>query len=136
MAFISLSKIAAKTGRISQSQHVTATQIKRGTGAIEMGFRLSRGAMDETGISIGDRVDVLFDADTNQWMIKKIEEGGFGVSGQKNKNGGYSTCAIRLTWRLGFPRFSDDDDANIKLLSKDSLTQLRKGEIVFQLSDE
>ncbi len=39
--------------------------------------------MDETGITIGDRVDILYDKEENQWMIKKISEGGFGVSGQK-----------------------------------------------------
>ncbi len=30
-----------------------------------------------------DRVDILYDKEENQWMIKKISEGGFGVSGQK-----------------------------------------------------
>ncbi|EQU17779.1 hypothetical protein G852_04974, partial [Escherichia coli HVH 200 (4-4449924)] len=34
--------------------------------------------MDETGITIGDRVDILYDKEENQWMIKKISEGGFG----------------------------------------------------------
>ncbi len=53
MAFISLSNLAAKTGRIIQSQCVTATQTKKSTGAVELGFRLSKSAMDETGITIG-----------------------------------------------------------------------------------
>ncbi|WP_252383204.1 hypothetical protein, partial [Escherichia coli] len=101
MAFISLSNLAAKTGRIIQSQCVTATQTKKSTGAVELGFRLSKSAMDETGITIGDRVDILYDKEENQWMIKKISEGGFGVSGQKNKHGGYSSCAVRLTLRPG-----------------------------------
>ncbi|WP_263057123.1 hypothetical protein [Pantoea agglomerans] len=136
MAFISLSNLAAKTGRIIQSQHVTATQTKKSTGAVELGFRLSKSAMDETGISIGDRVDILYDKDENQWMIKKISEGGFGVSGQKNKHGGYSSCAVRLTLRPGFPRLSEDEDENKKLLSDDSITQLSEGVIIFRLGDE
>ena len=134
MAFISLSNLAAKTGRIVQSQHVTATQTKKSTGAVELGFRLSKTAMDETGINIGDRVDVLYDKEDDQWMIRKISEGGFGVSGQKNKNGGYSSCAVRLTLRPGFPRLSEED--NKKLLSDDSLTRLSDGEIIFTLGDE
>ncbi len=77
---LSLSNLAAKTGRIIQSQCVTATQTKS-TGAVELGFRLSKSAMDETGITI--IVDILYDKEENQWMIKKISEGGFGVSGQK-----------------------------------------------------
>lgn len=56
---------------------------EKSTGAVELGFRLSKSAMDETGITIGDRVDILYDKEENQWMIKKISEGGFGVSGQK-----------------------------------------------------
>lgn len=134
MAFISLSNLAAKTGRIAQSQHVTATQTKKSTGAVELGFRLSKTAMDETGINIGDRVDVLYDKEDDQWMIRKISEGGFGVSGQKNKHGGYSSCAVRLTLRPGFPRLSEED--NKKLLSDDSLTRLSDGEIIFTLGDE
>ncbi len=136
MAFISLSNLAAKTGRVVQSQHVTATQTKKSTGAVELGFRLSKSAMDETGIAIGDRVDILYDKDENQWMIKKISEGGFGVSGQKNKHGGYSSCAVRLTLRPGFPRLSEDEDENKKLLSDDSITQLSEGVIIFRLGDE
>nr|WP_192967361.1 hypothetical protein [Edwardsiella piscicida]ATV90666.1 hypothetical protein [Edwardsiella piscicida] len=136
MAFVSLSTLAAKTGRIAQTQHVTATQTKKHTGAVELGFRLSRSVMDETGISIGDRVDILYDKEENQWMIKKISEGGFGVSGQKNKRGSYSSCAVRFTLRPGFPRLSEDDDENKKLLSDDSLTQLSEGVIIFKLGDE
>jgi len=135
MSFVSLSNLAAKTGRVVQSSNVTATQTKRISGAEELGFRLSKGVMDETGIMIGDRVDVLYDKEENQWMIKKISEGGFGVSGQKNKHGGFSSCAVRLTLRPGFPRLSNEDETK-KLLSDDSFTQLSEGVIIFRLDDE
>lgn len=137
MAFVSLSNIAAKTGRIAQSNHVTVTQNKRAkTGAVELGFRLSRSAMDAAGINIGDRVDILHDDESSLWMIKKINDGGFAVAGQKNKAGEYSSCAIRLTMRPGFPRLSDDDNASIKQLSQDSDTQMEEGQIIFKLGDE
>ncbi len=136
MPFISLSNLAAKSGRIAQSNNVAVTQSKRATGAVELGFRLSRSVMDETGIDIGDRVDILHDAESSLWMIKKIVEGGFAVAGQKNKAGEYSSCAIRLTLRPGFPRLSDDDDAAIKQFSQDSDTQMEKGQIIFKLGDE
>lgn len=136
MAFVSLSTMAAKTGRMVQSNHVTATQTKRATGAVELGFRIGRTAMDATGIETGDRVDILYDSESSLWMIKKIPEGGFGVAGQKNKAGEYSSCAIRITLRPGFPRLSDDDDASVKQFSQDSDTQMEKGQIIFKLGDE
>ncbi|MFT8212044.1 MAG: hypothetical protein ACMZI0_18360 [Symbiopectobacterium sp.] len=76
MAFVSLSNLAAKTGRIAQSNNVTVTQSKGATGAVELGFRISRSVMDETGINISDRVDILYDGESSMWMIKKIPEGG------------------------------------------------------------
>ncbi|MEH0875744.1 hypothetical protein QM999_13765 [Pectobacterium cacticida] len=136
MAFVSLSNLAAKTGRIAQSNNVTVTQSKRATGAVELGFRISRSVMDETGINIGDRVDILYDSESSMWMIKKIPEGGFAVAGQKNKAGEFSSCAIRLTLRPGFPRLSADDDASVKQLSQDSDTQMEKGQVIFRLGDE
>ncbi|EAA3682157.1 hypothetical protein Q6W56_003839 [Salmonella enterica] len=136
MAFVSLSTMAAKTGRMVQSNHVTVTQTKRATGAVELGFRIGRTAMDATGIETGDRVDILYDNESSLWMIKKIPEGGFGVAGQKNKAGEYSSCAIRITLRPGFPRLSDDDDASVKQFSQDSDTQMEKGQIIFKLGDE
>ncbi|QXN64051.1 hypothetical protein [Serratia fonticola] len=136
MPFISLSNLAAKSGRIAQSNNVAVTQSKRATGAVELGFRLSRSVMDETGIDIGDRVDILHDAESSLWMIKKIVEGGFAVAGQKNKAGEFSSCAIRLTLRPGFPRLSDDDDTMVKQFSQDSDTQMEKGQIIFKLGDE
>ncbi|EOF5156994.1 hypothetical protein ACK1FV_003578 [Salmonella enterica] len=136
MAFVSLSTMAAKTGRMVQSNHVTVTQTKRATGAVELGFRIGRTAMDATGIETGDRVDILYDNESSLWMIKKIPEGGFGVAGQKNKAGEYSSCAIRITLRPGFPRLSDDDDASVKQFSQDSVTQMEKGQIIFKLGDE
>ncbi len=71
MAFVSLSTMAAKTGRMVQSNHVTVTQTKRATGAVELGFRIGRTAMDATGIETGDRVDILYDSESSLWMIKK-----------------------------------------------------------------
>lgn len=136
MSFISLSNLAAKTGRIAQSNNVAVTQSKRATGAVELGFRLSRTVMDETGIDIGDRVDILHDPESSLWMVKKILQGGFAVAGQKNKGGEYASCGIRLTLRPGFPRLSDDDDASVKQFSQDSDTQMEKGQIIFRLGDE
>ncbi len=52
----------------------------------------------------------------------------------KNKHGG--SCAVRLTLRPGFPRLSEDEEDNKKLLSDDSFTQLSEGVIVFRLDDE
>ncbi len=136
MAFMSLSTIAAKSGRMVQSNHVTVTQRKRIAGSVELGFRISRGAMDTTGIEIGDRVDILYDSESSVWMIKAVLEGGFGVAGQKNKSGEYSSCVIRITLRPGFPRLSDDDNASVKQFSQDSETKMGTGRIIFKLGSE
>ncbi len=136
MAFISLSTLAAKSGRLAQSRNIVVTQSKRATGAVELGFRLNRAVMDATGIYIGDRVDILYDAESSLWMIKKIPEGGFAIAGQKNKGGEYASCAIRLTMRPGFPKLTENDDEQVKKFSQDSDTQMEKGQVIFSLGDE
>lgn len=136
MAFVSLSTMAAKSGRVVQSNYVTVTQRRRTAGSIELGFRISRTAMDTTGIEIGDRVDILYDSESSVWMIKAVLEGGFGVAGQKNKSGEYSSCVIRITFRPGFPRLSDDGDISVKQFSQDSETKMGTGRIIFKLGDD
>lgn len=136
MAFVSLSTMAAKSGRMVQSNYVTVTQRRRAAGSVELAFRISRGAMDTTGIEIGDRVDILYDNESSMWMIKTVLEGGFGVAGQKNKSGEYLSCVIRITLRPGFPRLSDDDDISVKQFSQDSEIKMGTGRIIFKLGDE
>ncbi|EQA9887542.1 hypothetical protein ACX96Q_005234, partial [Klebsiella pneumoniae] len=82
MAFLSLSKMAAKSGRIIQTNSVVASQITKKNGSIELSFRLNRQAMDKMKVAVGDKVDVLHDPDSDLWMIKKlVSDDGFTVSG-------------------------------------------------------
>lgn len=137
MAFVSLSDLAAKHGRLSQTSYVMVSQSTRGeSDTIELTFRLSAHAMDKMGVKIGSKVDILYDKDESLWMIKKMPEGngGFSLSGQKNKSGHYSTAAARLTWRQGFPLLSEEERTKtVKKGSVDADTRFEQGAIIFKL---
>lgn len=135
MGFISLSDLASQTGKGRQKSLVTATQVKRASGAVEIGFRLSIKAMNAIGVQVGDRVDVLHDPESSLWMIKKIDNDGFAVAGTKNKQGGYSSGAVRFTVREGFPKLSEADDEQIKRSSVDDEVVMKDDSIVFRLSE-
>lgn len=140
MAFKSLSDLAARHGRLSQTSYVMVSQSMRaGSGALELTFRLSAHAMEKIGARIGSKVDILYDEDADLWMIKKMPEGngGFSLSGQKNKAGHYSTAAARLTWRQGFPLLTNEDEDREKTVKKGSVderTVFDDGSITFKLA--
>lgn len=137
MSFVSFSEIASKRGRHSQSSYVMASQSKRGgSESLELTFRVSALAMEKMGVGIGSRVDILHDSKHDLWMIRSMpgEKGGFGISGQKNKSGYYSTGAVRLTWREGFPLLSGDmSEKAVKRASIDESASFEDGAIIFKL---
>jgi hypothetical protein len=91
--------------------------------------------MDKMKVAVGDKVDVLHDPDSDLWMIKKlVSDDGFTVSGQKNKHGEYTSGAIRLTWRQGFPTLASSDEKNARFLSEERHTKFEDESIIFKLS--
>jgi hypothetical protein len=82
MGFISqLSKTKISTRRGSASQITVTQSFKPSTSAEELSIRISTECLNNISLKIGDNVDVLYDADSDTWMIKKEAEG-YKISGK------------------------------------------------------
>lgn len=132
MAFESQSAQSKYSQRRSACGDIVATQsIKLSSNSMELSFRLSSSTLAKAGLNINDRVDVLFDKDTNRWMIKEDQKG-FLITG---KNGA-PTALIRYTLKDNHARITmDDKDLPCKRACKaDSLITLEKS-IIFSLEE-
>jgi len=112
---------------VLSSSQITVTQsFKPSTSSEELSIRISTECLKNISIKIGDNVDVLYDAESNSWMIKK-EDGGYRVSGKNDA----PTGLIRYTLKDGHKKFTntrellpirkDSDDESIVFMG-DSMT--------------
>lgn len=82
MGFISqLSKTKVSSRRGSASQITVTQSFKPSTSAEELSIRISTECLKNISLKIGDNVDVLYDTETDTWMIKK-EDDGYKISGK------------------------------------------------------
>lgn len=134
MGFISqLSKTKISSRRGSASQVTVTQSFKPSTSAEELSIRISVECLKNISLKIGDNVDVLYDADTDTWMIKK-EDDGYKVSGKADA----PTGLIRYTLKEGHKKFTnvreslpvrkDSDDESILFMGDKMTFKLKEGE--------
>lgn len=128
MAFKSQRQASKKVGRRGSSAGIVVSQsYKPSTNSEEMSFRVATSLLNEAGLDIGDKVDVLFDEDSLQWMITK-ESDGFTISGKKDG----PTGLIRYTLKKDHIRLTNDSESlPMKLDSDDETIDVHDGKIVF-----
>lgn len=103
MGFVSqLSKTKTSSRRGSASKITVTQSFKPSTSAEELSIRISTECLKNISLKIGDSVDVLYDLDTDTWMIKK-EESGYKISGKEDA----PTGLIRYTLKDGHKKFTD-----------------------------
>lgn len=133
MGFISqLSKTKISSRRSSGSQITVTQSFKPSTSAEELSIRVSTEALKHISLKIGDHVDILYDNETDTWMIQK-EENGYKISGKEDA----PTGLIRYTLKNGHKKFTseraslpvrkDSDDDSIVFMS-DKMTFKLKAE--------
>lgn len=138
MGFISQYEKTRLGGRRRMKSSVAVSQsYKPSTGSQEMSFRVSSVLMDRAGISLGDRVDVLRDKNSDLWMIKKMAGDGFSVTG---KDGGPSLL-IRYTLKELHDCLSDDEErlkkyGPVRFECDEDSVVCESGEIVFSLKSQ
>lgn len=102
MGFVSqLSKTKISSRRGSTSQITVTQSFKPSTSAEELSIRISTECLKNISIKLGDSVDILYDADSDTWMIQK-EPDGYKVSGKTDA----PTGLIRYTLKDGHKRFT------------------------------
>ena len=76
MAFVSqVDKSRAASSRIGDSSIVVTQSYKASTKAQELSIRLTSLVLSKGGMKIGDHVDVLYDKDSDRWMLERWMEG-------------------------------------------------------------
>jgi hypothetical protein len=125
-----LQKSKASSRRGSSASIVVSQTYKKSTDAEELSVRLSSEIMDKINVSVGCKVDVLYDDETNLWLVKPCEPDGYTISG---KVGG-STGLIRYTLKKGHARFTEERSLlPIKRECDEDTIQYAHGGVVFSL---
>lgn len=134
MGFVSqLSKTKTSSRRGSSSQVTVTQSFKPSTSAEELSIRISTECLRNISLKLGDNVDVLYDAETDTWMIKKEVEG-YKISGKTDA----PTGLIRYTLKEGHKKFTntreslpvrkDSNDESIVFMGDKMTFKLKEGE--------
>jgi len=114
---------------MGDSSLVVTQSFKESTKSQELSIRVSSVVLSRAGMAVGDFVDVLYDNESNRWMIKKIDSG-LKITGKENA----PTGLIRYTLKIGHARFTDDrEHLPIKKVSIEDSIDVEDGQIIFKL---
>lgn len=133
MSFVSqVSKSRAPTSRIGDSSIVVSQSYKNSTNSQELSIRITADLLKKATLKIGDFVDVLYDKESDSWMIAQMS-GGLKITGKEDA----PTGLVRYTLKDGHARFTDEKDhLPIKKASCEDLIKVGEGEIIFKLLSE
>jgi len=83
-------------------------------------------------VGTGAKVDVLYDAESDLWMIAKSDDDGFTITGKE----GAVTGLIRYTLKKGHARFTEEElNLPIKKESDEDSIDYKDGAVIFKLND-
>ena len=104
MAFesqIEKSRVAGRRG--SSSSVVVSQNYKPSTKSEEISFRVSSSFLAKFDAKIGDKVDVLYDPESNAWRLE-LSSDGFTITGKD----GAPTGLVRYTLKDGHARLTEE----------------------------
>lgn len=129
MGFISqLRRSRAPSSRIGEFSIVANQAFKTSTNSQELSIRITSSLLGKANMKIGDHVDVLYDEESDSWMISKMT-GGLKITGKD----GAPTGLIRYTLKEGHARFTDErDELPVKRNSSEDDIKIGDGEIIFK----
>lgn len=95
------SKLSSRRG--SNASIFISQSFKKSNQSEELSIRLSSQTISNLEMKMGDRVDVLYDSDSDMWMITSAGSNGFAISGKD----GAPTGLIRYTLKANHARLTD-----------------------------
>ncbi|MEZ9594464.1 hypothetical protein AB4298_07460 [Shewanella sp. 10N.261.52.F9] len=130
MAFESQLKKSRVAGRRGSSAIIVVSQsYKPSTKSEELSIRVDVKLLSKVGLSIGSKVDVLFDGDSNLWMVKKSNDG-FTISGKVDG----PTGLIRYTLKEGHSRLTAERaNLPVKMDVDEACLVIENDSIIFAL---
>lgn len=133
MGFVSqLSKSRTPSSRIGESSIVVSQSYKASTKAQELSIRVTADLLHKAAMKIGDFVDVLYDKDSDSWMLSKMA-GGLKITGKDDA----PTGLVRYTLKEGHARFTQEKEhLPVRRFSLDDEIKVNDGEIIFKLLKE
>ncbi|MDE1497078.1 hypothetical protein KKI95_18660 [Xenorhabdus bovienii] len=135
MAFHSQhSNTRATSRRGSDASIVVSQTYKVSSNTQEFSVRISSDLMDKIGVSMGGKVDILYDSDMDLWMISVVDGSGFTITGKE----GAVTGLVRYTLKKGHFRFTEDKNylPIKKECDDDSLDFSSQGCVIFKLIND
>lgn len=124
-----MSKSRASSSRIGDSEIVITQSYKPSADSQELSIRATTVTLKKAGINIGDTVDILYDVDSDMWMIKKTE-GALKITGKENA----PTGLIRYTLKEGHARFTEDKAIlPVRKYSIDDFLDITDEQIIFKV---
>jgi len=133
MAFKSQIESTRESSRRGSASPVIVSQTyKPSTRAEELSFRVSSKLLADIGLKNGDKADVLFDDETNRWMIRPAS-GGYTISGKLDA----PTGLIRYTLKSGHARLTKNRaDLPVKKECAPGDLSISERSIIFSLPQE
>jgi len=133
MSFVSqVSKSRAPSSRIGESSIVASQSYKTSTNAQELSIRITSGLLQKAAMKVGDFVDVLYDKESDSWMLAKMS-GGLKITGKDDA----PTGLIRYTLKEGHARFTEDKALlPVRRSSVEEEIKVSDGEIIFKLTKD
>ena len=132
MSFISqLSQSRVSTSRVGSDVKVTQSY-KPSSDVEELSIRITAKLLSRASMKVGDFVDVLYDKESDRWMIKKVESG-LKITGKSDA----PTGLVRYTLKDGHAKFTDNRSVlPVIKMSLDNLTEVSNGALIFKLNME
>lgn len=135
MAFKSQLTASKTSSRRGTSASIVVSQTyKPSTKTQELSIRVSSDVLKRMGVMVGTgaKVDVLYDADSDLWMIAKRDDDGFTITGKE----GAITGLIRYTLKKDHARFTEEElNLPIKKESDEDSIDYKDGAVIFKLYD-
>lgn len=130
MAFVSqVGKSRSSSSRIGDSSIVATQSYKPSTNAQELSIRITHDILSKAFMKNGDLADVLYDEDSDRWMIKRMDSG-IKITGKD----GAPTGLIRYTLKSSHAKFTDEKEhLPVKKTSIDDSLEIGDGQIIFKL---
>jgi len=136
MAFKSQLKTSKASSRRGSSASIVVSQAhKPSTGTQELSIRISSEVLSNMGLEVGTqrKVDVLYDSESDLWMIQVCGDDGFTITGKE----GAATGLIRYTLKKGHARFTEEQtELPIKRESNEESIEYKDGAVIFKLNDD
>lgn len=121
------SKVSSRRG--STSLLVVSQSFKPSTKSEEFSVRVASDLLKKINLEIGERADVLYDSESDRWMVKSNKDG-FTITGKE----GSPTGLIRYTLKPGHDRLTKERaELPVKFECDEDSLEVGSDHVIFKL---